>query len=447
MGIPVNQSRLPIPWFPMARFLIRTISSTLVTMILVSALLFLLMEVLGRSVSVQVLGIFATEEQYASYDNQFALDEHAIQRYSDWLLGSDWRAGRKVGYPVVTVQNPTAGENEWWTDVDGQYTRWRMDEGELVAVLRNADGTYREAEAGAIWTTDADGRETFWGTDTKNNVVQWVRGGGETVFRFGRQGMLTESGGPVDYIPLRKGLVRGDPGTSLQYGRPVSYIMWPRIRNTIVLAGIAFIVVMPLALLLGIFAGVMAGRWQDRAISLGGLLLTATPEFVVGIFLILIFGIWLRWLPPASIFLSDSDVFNLRLIALPVITLTAVELGYVARMTRASMVEVMDSPYVRTAIIKGMPMRRVVFRHALRNALMAPITIIMLHINWLVGGIVVVEVVFGFPGLGNFIYQAAMFGDYNSVEAAAMFLVLVAVMTRILGDLIYLYLNPKIRYA
>ena len=156
MGIPVNQSRLPIPWFPMARFLIRTISSTLVTMILVSALLFLLMEVLGRSVSVQVLGIFATEEQYASYDNQFALDEHAIQRYSDWLLGSDWRAGRKVGYPVVTVQNPTAGENEWWTDVDGQYTRWRMDEGELVAVLRNADGTYREAEAGAIWTTDAD---------------------------------------------------------------------------------------------------------------------------------------------------------------------------------------------------------------------------------------------------------------------------------------------------
>ncbi len=432
----------------MARFLIRTITSTLVTMILVSALLFTLMEVLGRSVSVQVLGVFATEEQYASYDNQFALDEPAILRYSDWLLGNDWRASRKVGHPVETVRNPTAGENEWWTNVDGQYTRWRMEDGELVTILRNEDGSYREELNTAVnWTADADGRETFWGTDTKGNVVQWVRGGGETVFRFGRQGMLEESGGPVDYIPLRKGLVRGDPGISLQYGRPVGYIMWPRIRNTMVLAGIAFLVVMPLALLLGILAGVRAGRWQDRAISFGGLLLTATPEFVVGIFLILVFGIWLGWLPPASIFLSDSDIFNMRLIALPVITLTAVELGYVARMTRASMVEVMDSPYVRTAIIKGMPMRRVVFRHALRNALMAPITIIMLHINWLVGGIVVVEVVFGFPGLGNFIYQAAMFGDYNSVEAAAMFLVLVAVLTRILGDLIYLYLNPKIRYA
>jgi peptide/nickel transport system permease protein len=107
----------------------------------------------------------------------------------------------------------------------------------------------------------------------------------------------------------------------------------------------------------------------------------------------------------------------------------------------------MESPYVRTAIIKGMPMRRVVFRHALRNALMAPITIIMLHVNWLIGGIVVVEVLFGFPGLGNFIFTAAMFGDYNSVEAAAMFLVLIAAMTRIIGDLIYLFLNPKIRYA
>ena len=132
---------------------------------------------------------------------------------------------------------------------------------------------------------------------------------------------------------------------------------------------------------------------------------------------------------------------------MPVITLTAVELGYIARMTRASMVEVMDSPYIRTAIIKGMPFRRVVLRHALRNALMAPITVMMLHINWLIGGIVVVEVLFGFPGLGNFIFQAATFGDYNSVEAAAMFTVLVAVGTRLLGDLVYTFLNPRIRYA
>ena len=135
------------------------------------------------------------------------------------------------------------------------------------------------------------------------------------------------------------------------------------------------------------------------------------------------------------------------LIALPVLTLTAVELGYVARMTRASMVEVMSSSYIRTAIIKGMPFRRVVLRHALRNALMAPITIIMLHVNWLVGGVVVVEVIFGFPGLGKYIYDSAIFGDFNAVEAAAMLTVLIAVVTRLLGDLAYTFLNPRIRYS
>jgi peptide/nickel transport system permease protein len=128
-------------------------------------------------------------------------------------------------------------------------------------------------------------------------------------------------------------------------------------------------------------------------------------------------------------------------------TLTAVELGYVARMTRASMVEVMDSAYIRTAIIKGMPRMRVVLRHAVRNALMAPITIIMLHVNWLVGGLVVVEVIFGYPGLGNYIYKSAIFGDFNAIEAAAMVTVAIAIITRLLGDLAYTLLNPRIRYS
>jgi peptide/nickel transport system permease protein len=138
---------------------------------------------------------------------------------------------------------------------------------------------------------------------------------------------------------------------------------------------------------------------------------------------------------------------NLKLIALPILTLTAVELGYVARMTRASMVEVMSSAYIRTAILKGMPYWRVVMRHAVRNALMAPITIIMLHVNWLVGGVVVVEAIFGFPGLGRYIYEAAIFGDFNAVEAAAMLTVTIAVATRLIGDLAYTFLNPRIRYA
>ncbi len=231
-------------------------------------------------------------------------------------------------------------------------------------------------------------------------------------------------------------------------GRSVSVTLWPRLRNSLVLAGVAFVVVMPLALLLGIIAGVNEGKRSDRTISIVGLTLTATPEFVTGIFLILIFGIWLQWVPAVAIFTSPNAIFeNPSLLILPVMTLTAVELGYISRMTRASMVEVMDSAYIRTAIIKGMPRRRVIFRHAVRNALLAPITIIMLHVNWLIGGLVVVEVIFGYPGLGEYIYDAAIFGDYNALAAAAMILVVIAVATRLIGDFVYTLLNPRIRYA
>jgi len=242
--------------------------------------------------------------------------------------------------------------------------------------------------------------------------------------------------------------LRGDGGKSLQTGRPVAVTLFPRLRNSLILAAAAFVVVMPLALALGILAGANEGTLLDRGISIVGLTLTATPEFVTGIFLILIFGIWLKAVPAVAIFTSaDAILRRPSLLILPVMTLTAVELGYVARMTRASMVEVMDAPYIRAAIIKGMPRGRVIFRHAVRNALLAPITIIMLHVNWLIGGLVVVEVIFGYPGLGQYIYDAAMFGDFNAIEAAAMILVVIAVGTRLVGDFAYTLLNPRIRYA
>jgi len=430
----------------MARFILRSVISTIITMLLVSGFLFFLLEVGGRDVVVNLLGVFATPEQMTSYKHQLGLDAPAWQRYQDWLIGNDWRARRDVGYPLVNVPNAKSGEPEWWADVNGQLTRWKMENGELFALIRKADGGTDKQPAGDVWKT-ADNETIFWGVDTHNNAVKWIKGKSVTVLKKTNNGLSTEKDGPIDYLPLRKGFLRGDPGMSLQYGRPVGFTLFPRIRNTLVLAFSAFVVVMPLALLLGIIAGVNAGRATDRLISITGLAFTATPEFVTGIFLILIFGIWLKWLPAASVFLSDNDIFKFKLIALPVLTLTAVELGYVVRMTRASMVEVMDSPYIRTAIIKGMPFRRIVMRHALRNALMAPITVIMLHVNWLIGGIVVVEVLFGFPGMGNYIYSAATFGDYNALEAAAMFTVVVAVATRLLGDLVYTFLNPRIRYA
>lgn len=432
----------------MTRFLFRSAVSTLVTMFLVSITLFYFVEVGSGDVTVKILGIESTAEQRASYRAQLGLDAPAWQRYLDWLIGNDFRAEALVGHPLVTVKNEVTGESEWWADVDGTLTRWKLENGRLFALIRQPGGASQTVDADDAWHRDENGREIFWGVDTKNNAVMWVRGEGETVWVRTKAGFRKEGDGPRQYIPLRKGLLRGDAGLSLQTGRPVSVTLFPRVRNTFVLAGIAFLVVMPLALFLGVIAGSNEGRRLDRTISVVGLTLTATPEFVTGIFLILIFGIWLKVAPAVAVFMSPNAIFeDPTLLILPVLTLTAVEMGYVARMTRASMVEVMDKPYIRTAFIKGMPRRRVVVHHALRNALMAPITIIMLHVNWLVGGVVVVETIFGFPGMGRYIYESAIFGDINAVEAAAMLLVALAVLTRLLGDLAYTFLNPRIRYA
>lgn len=432
----------------MARFIVRSVVSTIVTMLLVSIALFLLVEVGSGDITVKILGVFSTPEQRASYRAQLGLNDSVWQRYLDWLIGSDWRAQNKVGYPLVTIINDKTNEPEWWTDVNGELTRWQLADGQLQALKRQPDGSAVAHLMNEEWQIDENGKEHFWGVDTKNNAVKWVRGEGSEVWVLTKAGLRKEGNGPQEYIPLRKGLMRGDAGKSLQYGRPVSVTMFSRVKNTLILAGVAFLVVMPLALLFGILAGINEGKPIDRFISIASLAATATPEFVTGIFLILIFGIWLKLLPAVAVFLSDDAIFqDPKLLALPVLTLTAVELGYVARMTRASMVEVMGSPYIRTAILKGMPRWRVVLRHAVRNALMAPITIIMLHVNWLIGGVVVVESIFGYPGLGQYIYDAAIFGDFNAVEAAAMLTVVIAVGTRLVGDLAYTFLNPRIRYA
>lgn len=289
---------------------------------------------------------------------------------------------------------------------------------------------------------------TFWGVDTGNRAVKWQKGTGEVVWRLvPGSGWLASIGGPVEYIPLQKGLVRGDPGLSLRTGRPVADLLFRRLRNSLVLAGIAFVIVMPLALLLGLIAGLNQGKTIDRVLSVGGMMFSVTPQFVTGIFLILIFAFWLDLVPGATVFGEKAPWERPRMLILPVATLTLIELGYVLRITRASMAEVMREPYIRTAFLKGLPYRRIVFKHAVRNALMAPITVIMLHVNWLLGGIVVVEVIFGYPGLGSYILDSTLFKDFNAIEGGAMVLVAVAVTTQLLADILYTFLNPRIRFT
>ena len=251
-----------------------------------------------------------------------------------------------------------------------------------------------------------------------------------------------------EYYPIGKGLLRGDAGISLRTNRPVWPTLTRRIGNSLVLALLAFAFIMPIALFLGIMAGLREGRPVDRTISLFGLMTTSVPEFASGVFLILVFAFWLKILPGAAVYKSDIAPWqDPKLLILPVLTLTLVEIGYIARITRASMIEVMNAPYIRTAYLKGLPYKRIVTKHALRNALMAPITVIMLHVNWLIGGIVVVESVYGYPGLGMYLLDSSLFKDVNAIMAGAIFMVALAVATQWIADIIYTFLNPRIRYS
>jgi len=418
-------------------------------MIIVSMAVFLITESSPGNVARNVLGAFVTPEQEASFLAQVGLDKPVYVRYFYWLLGSDWSASRKVGLPLKRTISAD-GFEEWWAlRDDGALVRWKLEGENLIAIaMLKSVGTETRYKNNERWQTDATGKSTFWGIDDQNHAVRWEKGADNKVWTFIiGTGWMESSGGPMEYIPLKKGFLRGDPGVSFRTGRPVSESIFVRLRNSLVLAGTAFVIVMPLALFLGMLAGLKEGSWRDRVLSIGGMMFSVTPEFATGIFLILIVSVWWGLLPGAVVIGEQAPWARPDMLILPVLTLTLIELGYILRITRASMVEVMKSPYIRTAYLKGLPYWRIVFKHALRNALMAPITVIMLHVNWLMGGIVIVEVVFGYPGLGKYLLDSAMFKDINALEAGAMILVTVAVLTQLVADIIYTFLNPRIRYT
>ena len=252
----------------------------------------------------------------------------------------------------------------------------------------------------------------------------------------------------VRYLDFARDALQGNFGNSLVANEPVSSVIVDRLGRTLLLAAIAFAVIMPVGIALGIISALSEGKLIDRVISVVSLSATAIPEIASGIFLLVIFVGWLAWLPGAVIIPGgDSLLQHPKVFILPVATLALVEIGYVTRITRQSMVEVLDSAYVRTAILKGLPQWKVVWRHALRNALMAPIAVIMLHVNWLIGGLVVVEIVFAYPGLGRFVFDAAQLGDVYGLEGATLALVVVAVATQLIADIIYTLINPRVSFS
>lgn len=431
----------------MVKFIIRRLLLLILTMFLVSIVVFLITESSPGNVARNVLGSFVTPEQEASFLAQMGLDKPAWLRYVYWLIGSDWHGARKVGMELRKITTDQDFEEWWAVKPDGNLIRWKLEGEDLYAEERTPDGEITEYLDNDRWQTNEQGVSTFWGVDTQNHVVQWEKGSDRKVWTFVvGTGWMETTGGPKEYIPLKKGFLRGDPGVSLRTGRPVAKSLYTRFRNSAVLALIAFVIVMPLALILGVIAGLREGSWRDRILSISGMMFSVIPEFATGIFLILIFAHWLRLVPGATVFGEKAPWERPDMLILPVLTLTLVELGYVLRITRASMADVMRAQYIRTAFLKGLPYWRVVFKHAIRNALIAPITVIMLHVNWLLGGIVIVEVVFGYPGLGKYLLDSALYKDINALEAGAMIMVMVAVGTQLIADIIYTFLNPRIRY-
>jgi peptide/nickel transport system permease protein len=251
----------------------------------------------------------------------------------------------------------------------------------------------------------------------------------------------------IRYVEWIGAVLQGDFGYSTLYKKPVNEIIWWRLGNSAVIAGIAFAIIVPVSIVLGVLAGMREASATDRSISLFSIVTTSIPEFASGVFLMSIFVIWLDVLPGTSTLHEGGGWSYTSQLVLPVAVMVGFDLGYVVRMVRASMVEVMTRPYIRTAVLKGLTFREVVIKHALRNAMIAPFTVMLLQIPYLVAGVVVVETVFAYPGYGRMLLDAALNTDVATVEAATLFAVFLAVTTQIIGDLGYMLLNPRIRFA
>ncbi|MFN2630005.1 MAG: ABC transporter permease [Gaiellaceae bacterium] len=241
---------------------------------------------------------------------------------------------------------------------------------------------------------------------------------------------------------------RGDMGESLQYQVPVSKLLGPSLVNSLKLALEAFVLVVPISILGGVFAALKQGRFADRSITIGGLSLTAVPEFVTAIVLIIIFGIALKWLPvTATAPPGASFLTQIKFLLLPALGLVMVLFGYIARIARAGTIEALDADYTRTAYLKGLPTTTVIRRHVLRNALLPTIAVIATQTGYLIGGLVVIEKIFNYDGIGQRIYTAAQNKDLTMLESGVLVVGIVYLVSTLAADVLYTFVNPRIRHA
>ena len=251
---------------------------------------------------------------------------------------------------------------------------------------------------------------------------------------------------PIRFFQWISGLFQGDWGDSIRLKAPVGPILLERLRNSSALALFTFILAVPSGILLGTIAGLMRDRVPDNLITIGTLLAVSLPEFVTGTLLIIVFATWLQWLPPSSLIDPDANLLqSIRFLVLPSVTMMFVMWAHIARMTRSSMIDVMESNYVRTAVLKGLPRRQVIFGHALKNALLPTISVVAMNIGWLFGGLIVVEQVFAYPGLGQLLLFAIRNQDVPLLQAVTLLIAAIYMVSNLAADLLYRVFNPKIR--
>ncbi|MGH7103103.1 MAG: ABC transporter permease [Acetobacteraceae bacterium] len=251
----------------------------------------------------------------------------------------------------------------------------------------------------------------------------------------------------VQYASWAGDFLEGDMGRSYVLSAPVAPFVMAALGRSLKLAGLAFVLVVPLGIIGGVIAALKVDRPLDRIITIGGISLTTVPEFVSGIVLILLLGVWLRVLPVGAAWRAGAGPLDqLRHLILPAIPLVLVLFGYIARMARAGTVEALDAEYTRTAILKGLTWRRVIWRHVLPNALLPTITVIASQISSLIGGLGVVDTLFHYQGIGSLIFTAARDKDFPMLAGGILTIGIVAILAGLVADILYAALNPRIRY-
>jgi peptide/nickel transport system permease protein len=250
----------------------------------------------------------------------------------------------------------------------------------------------------------------------------------------------------IQYLSWAGNFIRGDWGNSLVSRVPIRPMVMERLANSAMLAGLALLLYVPLGIIFGVIAALKRDRWPDQIITGVSMAFVGLPEFVSGLLLIAFLAIGLQWFPANSSISPDSTFLEaLPFLILPAITVSLTGLGYITRMTRSGTIDVLRTDYVRAADLKGLPAWQVLIRHILRNSLLPTVTVVAMGIGWLMGGLIVTEAVYGYPGLGRLLVFGIQRQDLPLIQAGSMIVVAIYSFSNLAADILYSLLNPRIR--